>query len=218
MNAALGGNMNTGLSTPQGQLAMTLTAIIGDQLDQELALLNGVDPARAFGRMQDAIGYLYFMTRKGATSTVVTVVCSGAAGTVVPEGTLIQDGSGYYYAADGTISINATGTGAGSFSCTTLGAIACPANSLSLYQSVTGLTSVSNPTAGVVGQAEEGRVAFEQRRAATVEANAVGVNNAIKGAVMAVPGVTDCYVVDNSTAQDQLQGGVPLHRIVCMCA
>ncbi|MCI1323010.1 MAG: hypothetical protein LKG47_07240, partial [Acetobacter fabarum] len=84
MNAAFGNVLNTDLSTPQGQLAMSLTAIVGDAYDQMLALFNGVDPARAAGRMQDAIGNLYFMTRKPATATVVTCQCSGAAGTVVP--------------------------------------------------------------------------------------------------------------------------------------
>lgn len=119
LNAAFGNALNTDLSTPQGQLATTLTAILGDTYDQFLALANGVDPARASGRMQDAIGRIYFMTRRGATATVVAVTCIGAPGTVVPEGTLIQDGTGNLYAADGPVTLNATGTGTGTFSCTT---------------------------------------------------------------------------------------------------
>ncbi|GAA3686684.1 MULTISPECIES: baseplate J/gp47 family protein [Acetobacter] len=210
LNAAMGGNLNTALTTPQGQLAMSLTAILGDAYDQMLAIFNGVDPDRASGRMQDAIGNIYFISRKGATATVVGVTCVGAAGTVVPEGTLIQDGSGNYYAADGAITLDATGTGTGSFSCTTTGVIYCPANSVSVYQSVTGLTSVSNPVAGVTGSAEEGRQAFEARRAATVEGNAVGPLNAIAGAVLSVDGVTDAYVTDNSTDAAVTTGGVSI--------
>ncbi|MCI1437047.1 MAG: baseplate J/gp47 family protein [Acetobacter indonesiensis] len=210
MNAAMGGNLNTGLSTPQGQLAMSLTAILGDAYDQMLAIFNGVDPSRASGRMQDAIGNIYFISRKGATATVVGVTCIGAAGTVVPEGTLIQDGSGNYYAADGAITLDATGTGTGSFSCTTKGAIYCPAHSVSVYQSVPGLTSVNNPAAGVTGSAEEGRQAFEARRAATVEGNAIGSLNAIAGGVLSVDGVTDAYVTDNSTDAAVTTGGVSI--------
>ncbi|MFT8814370.1 baseplate J/gp47 family protein [Acetobacter fabarum] len=210
LNAAMGGNLNTALSTPQGQLAMSLTAILGDAYDQMLAIFNGVDPDRAFGRMQDAIGNIYFISRKGATATVVGVTCVGAAGTVVPEGTLIQDGSGNYYAADGAITLDATGTGMGSFSCTTKGVIYCPANSVSVYQSVTGLTSVNNPVAGVTGSAEEGRQAFEARREATVEGNAIGSLNAIAGAVLSVDGVTDAYVTDNSTSAAVTTGGVSI--------
>ena len=73
LNAAMGGNLNTDLSTPQGQLAMSLTAILGDAYDQMLAIFNGVDPDRASGRMQDAIGNIYFISRKGATATVVII-------------------------------------------------------------------------------------------------------------------------------------------------
>ncbi|QHJ83354.1 MAG: hypothetical protein [Caudoviricetes sp.] len=64
ISAALGGNANPALNTPQGQLATSETAIIGDCNDQLLALANGVDPRNATGRMQDAIGYIYYMTRQ----------------------------------------------------------------------------------------------------------------------------------------------------------
>ncbi|MFT8490145.1 MAG: hypothetical protein ABF672_06320 [Gluconobacter oxydans] len=63
IGAALGGNVNPALNTPQGQLATSETAIIGDCNDQLLAVFNGIDPRNASGRMQDAIGYIYFMER-----------------------------------------------------------------------------------------------------------------------------------------------------------
>ncbi|WP_238703946.1 baseplate J/gp47 family protein [Acetobacter pomorum] len=210
INAAFGNLLNTALSTPQGQLAMSLTAILGDAYDQMLALFNGVDPDRASGRMQDAVGKLYFMTRRGATATVVTVVCTGAAGTVIPEGMLIQDGNGKTYAADGAITIDATGTGTGTFSCTETGAIECASSSVSVYQSVVGLSSVTNPSAGVTGSDEESRVEFEQRRQESVAANSVGSLDAVLGAVEAVSGVTDAYVTDNSTDAAETTNGVSI--------
>lgn len=210
MNAALGGNASTALSTPQGQLAMSFTAALGDAYDQMLALFNGVDPDRAQGRMQDAIGNLYFLSRKGASATVVACVCTGAAGVVVPQGTLVQDSAGNTYAASAAITLDGTGTGLGDFACTVTGAVACPAGSIALYQSVPGLTGITNPAAGVNGAEEEGRIAFEKRRAASVAANAMGFLGALNGAVRAVAGVTDAYVTDNSTAQTQVVGGVSL--------
>lgn len=219
MNAAFGNVLNTDLSTPQGQLAMSLTAIVGDAYDQMLALFNGVDPARAAGRMQDAIGNLYFMTRKPATATVVTCQCVGAAGTVVPQGTLVQDGSGNTYAADGAITLDATGNGVGAFSCTVTGAVECPPHSIGVYQSVVGLTSVTNAAAGVTGAAVEGRQAFELRRQQTVAHNAIGPLDALAGEVLSVAGVTDAYVNENSTAEPLVIGGVtlPAHSLyVCV--
>lgn len=219
MNAAFGNVLNTDLSTPQGQLAMSLTAIVGDAYDQMLALFNGVDPERAWGRMQDAIGNLYFITRKPATATVVTCQCTGAAGTVVPQGTLVQDGSGNTYAAEGAVTLDATGHGVGAFSCTVTGAVECPPRSIGLYQSVVGLTSVTNAAAGVTGAAVEGRQAFEARRQQTVAHNAIGPLNAIAGEVLSVAGVTDAYVNENSTDQPVTLGGVslPAHSLyVCV--
>ncbi|MFT8419394.1 MAG: baseplate J/gp47 family protein [Acetobacter sp.] len=210
MNAAFGNVLNTDLSTPQGQLAMSLTAIVGDAYDQMLALFNGVDPARAWGRMQDAIGNLYFITRKPATATVVTCQCTGAAGAVVPQGTLVRDGSGNTYAADGAITLDATGSGVGAFSCTLTGAVECPPDSIGVYQSVVGLTSVANAAAGVTGSAAEGRQAFELRRQQTVAHNAMGPLDALAGEVLSVAGVSDVYVSDNSTAQPVTTGGVTL--------
>lgn len=211
LNAALGGNANTGLTTPQGQMASSFTAALGDAYDQILAVLNGVDPARAFGRLQDAIGYIYFMNRNPATATVVSVNISGTAGTTISQGyALIKDASGNIYTADSSITINDAGVGSGTFSCVTGGAISVAANSVVINQSLSGVTSVNNPAAGVTGSGEETPKAFEMRRAATVEANAVGVNNAIRAALLNAPGVTDAYVIDNPSATAVTTGGVSI--------
>ncbi|GBR56526.1 baseplate J/gp47 family protein [Gluconobacter sphaericus] len=210
MNAALGGNLNTALSTPQGQLATSFTAALGDAYATFLQILNGVDPERAFGRMQDAIGNIYFMSRKGATASVVTVVCSGASGTVIPEATVIQDANGNQFSSDGAITINSTGTGQGTFSCLTLGPVAVAPGSVSVYQTVPGLSTVTNPAAAVLGSSQEGRAAFEARREASVAKNSVGSLDAIAGSVGEVSGVTAVYVTDNSTADAVTTGGVSI--------
>nr|WP_086659373.1 baseplate J/gp47 family protein [Acetobacter indonesiensis] len=210
LNAAFGNTLNTGLSTPQGQLAMSLTAILGDAYDQFLALANGVDPARATGRMQDAIGRLYFMSRLTATPTVVTCICTGVAGTVIPKGTLVQDAAGNSYAADSALTLDATGTATGTFSCTQKGEIACPAQSVSISQSLAGWATATNPVAGVTGRPVESRTAFEDRRKTSVAGNAIGSLDAISAAVQAVSGVSDVFVTDNSTASAVTQGGVTI--------
>nr|WP_244463406.1 baseplate J/gp47 family protein [Acetobacter orleanensis] len=210
INAAFGNTLNTDLSTPQGQLAMSLTAILGDTYDQFLALANGVDPARAQGRMQDAIGRLYFMSRLPATRTTVTCVCTGAAGTVIPQGALITDQSGNSYTADTVLTLDATGTVQGSFTCTSVGEVVCPSGSVTISQSVAGWSAVNNPIAGVTGRAVESRTAFEARRKTSVALNAIGPLDAISASVQAVSGVTDAYVMDNSTTASVTVGGVTL--------
>src|SRR4051812_31513841 len=84
-NAAFGGDINPALNTPQGQLASSLTAVIGASNDLLLALFNGMDPAYASGQLQDAIARIYFLQRNSAESTTVTATCIGLAGTVIAQ-------------------------------------------------------------------------------------------------------------------------------------
>lgn len=211
MNAAFGGNLNPDLTTPQGQLASSLTAIVGDANDQFIALANGVDPAFAAGRMQDAIGRIYFLTRNPAQSTVVQAACVGLAGVVIPVGALAQATDGHLYACTlgGTIpvggSVNLT------FACVQTGPVACPAGSLNaIYQSVAGWDTISNVSAGVIGNAVESRADFEFRRQKSVAINAAGTLSAILAAVFAVPNVIDAYAEENPTGATVTIGGQAL--------
>lgn len=200
MNAAFGGNMNPALETPQGQLATSITAAIGDANDTFLQYTNEVDPAYADGRMQDAIARIYFLTRKPALPTTTDANCMGAPGTVIPTGTLATatDGNRYRCTAGGVIPIG--GTVSLPFACTVTGPIACPATSLSvIYQSIPGWDSINNPADGVLGTNVESRADFEFRREQSVAKNSVTPVGAILGSVADLPDVVDFYGLDNST-------------------
>ena len=75
LNAAFGGGLNPSLETPQGQLATTIAALVGNVNDTFLWYTQQSDPAYATGRMQDAIARIYFIERIGAQATVVTGTC-----------------------------------------------------------------------------------------------------------------------------------------------
>ena len=95
--AAFGGAQNPALNTPQGQIASSQAASLGDAFSAFCALANGVDPAFATGRMQDAIARIYFLTRNPAQSTVVTATVTGATGTVIPVNARARDQGGNIY-------------------------------------------------------------------------------------------------------------------------
>ncbi|OIQ97225.1 hypothetical protein GALL_207790 [mine drainage metagenome] len=199
--AAFGSDLNTGLTTPQGQLATSETAILADCYDQFVALVNGVDPAYASGRMQDAIGRLYGLTRIAATATTVTATCAGLPGTVIPVGAQAQDQAGNLYLATEAGTIPSGGGIDLTFQCAVTGPIACPAGYLSgIYQAIPGWDSVTNAAAGVAGSDVESRAAFEARRQQSVAGNAQGTPAAVLAAVLAVPGVLDAYAMDNPLA------------------
>lgn len=211
INAAFGGGVNPSLTSPQGQIATTQTAIIVDKNSQFLALANGVDPAYASGRMQDAIGRIYFLERNPAEATTVIATCSGLNGTVIPVGSLAQALDGNIYASTSPATIGGLGTVDVPFQCTVTGPIVCSAGSLSaIYKAVPGWDTVTNASDGVVGNDVESRAEFEARRQASVALNARGSIEAVRAAVLNVPNVLDAYVTDNSTGAPVTVGGVTL--------
>lgn len=208
LDAAFGGNLNLDQSTPQGQWAVSMAAVLGYANDLYLQYTNGVDPAFASGRMQDAIARIYFLERSPAIATVVTAVCTGLTGTTIPTGSLALASDGNVYASQYAGVIDAGGTVTLPFICTTTGPIACPIAGLNaIYRTVPGWDSVTNPAAGVVGQDVETRADFEARRIASVALNAVGVLPAIRAAVLNVPGVIDAYATENNTGSPVTIGG-----------
>lgn len=200
MNTAFGGGMSTSLSSPQGQLAQSMAAIIGDKNAQIALIVNQVNPDTAEDRFQDAIGRIYFLSRIAASGTLVTGTCMGLVGTVIPAGSVAQDTAGFQYASIADATIPAGGTVNVDFQCLTTGPIGCPIGSLStIYRAVTGWDSVTNPAAGTPGTDVESRSDFEFRRRNSVAANAVNSIQSVYAAVLAVPNVLDAYVIDNST-------------------
>lgn len=209
--AAFGAGLNPALDTPQGQLSTSLTAIINAANSAFLQVANGVDPAYAAGRFQDAIGRIYFLSRTPAEPTTVTATCTGLTGATIPIGALARAADGNLYAATTTGAIPPGGSVDIEFACTVTGPIPCAAGALNqIFQAVPGWDSVLNASDGVLGNEVEGRAAFEARRIASVAINARSTVPAVRGAVLAVTNVIDAYVTDNATGAPVTIGGVTL--------
>lgn len=198
MNAAFGGGLNPALETPQGQLASSQAAVIADKNNEIATFVNQVDPQYSADRFQDAIGRIYFLTRKPATPTAVTATLTGLVGTVIPAGTLAQDTSGNTYAASGAATIGTTGTVDAEFQNIENGPIPCAAGTLTqVYQAVPGWDAITNAADGTMGRDVESRADFEYRRKNSVALNGKGTPAAIYAEVFALPDVLDVYVKDN---------------------
>lgn len=207
MNAAFGGGLNPGLETPQGQLASSQAAVIGDKNNEVALIVNQVDPQYAADRFQDAIGRIYFLTRKPATPTAVTATLGGIAGTVIPAGTFAQDTSGNTYALSGAATIGITGVVDAEFQNIETGPIPCAAGTLtSVYQAVPGWDTITNAADGTMGQDVESRADFEYRRRNSVALNGKGTPQAIYAEVFALADVLDVYVKDNPSGDTVLVG------------
>lgn len=198
IDAAFGGGIDKSLTTPQGQLAQSMTAAIGDKDAQIAEIVSNLDPDKAEGRWQDAIGRIYFLNRIAASGTVVTARCYGLVGTVIQAGSAAQDANGYIYYSVAAATIPADGYVDVDFQNSTTGPIGCPIGNLSrIYTAVPGWDSVTNLAAGTPGTDVESRLAFEERRRQSVAINAKSSTQAVFSAVLAVPDVLDAFVIDN---------------------
>lgn len=206
-DAAFGGGLNPGLSTPQGQLATSTTAIIAEKNSEIAYMANQVDPQYSAGRWQDAIARIYFLMRLPATSTAVTCILGGLPGVVVPAGTFARDTSGNTYALLGSVTIGAGSTVSSSWQNVSFGPIPCPLNTLTeVYQAISGWDTIINPADGVPGQFVETPAEFELRRKNSVAVNARGSVPSLRASVASVVNVLDCYVIDNTEGTVVLTG------------
>src|SRR6185312_11779123 len=98
-NAAFDNKLNMADETPQGQLAVSQTAAVGNANDAFVFLSQQMDPAYNIGRYQDGIARIYFIERIPASATIVTVTCSGATGVPIPQNALVLAADGSQYAA-----------------------------------------------------------------------------------------------------------------------
>lgn len=200
INAAFGGGLNPALNTPQGQLATSTSAIIGDANDTFAEFVNQVDPDTNDGFMQDAIARIYFLNRSPGAPTTVQCDCVGALGTVIPAGAQAadQNGNRYVCVSGGTIPVG--GTISLSFENIVNGPIPCPANTLTIiYQAIPGWDTINNAAPGVAGQNVETAAGFRVRRQQSVALNAHGSLPSIYAAVFDLPNVIDVYATENTS-------------------
>lgn len=198
-NLNLSVNNMGSMSTPQGQIAQSITQIKGEINDNLRFLSNQINPKYSSGIYQDALAWLYFIVRKPSTPTIVSVECYGLDGTIIPIGIKVKSSLGDSYTSISTETIGA-GIAIVTFECDEKGSILAPSNTLNQIQkTVVGWDSCNNPLAGVVGANEESRGDFEDRRFDSVSKNAHGTLDSIFAAVAEVAGVVDVYSLENVT-------------------
>lgn len=206
-SAAFGGNMSRQPTTPQGQIAISDTAILEENNALYAKLINEINPCYASGRMQDAIGEIYFLYRLPARATVVECVLTGSPSVQIPKGVIAKDQNGFEYTLDNPVTFDSAGKGSGFFTNKETGAIVCGIGTLNkVISSVAGWEGINNEVAGIVGRDAEGRAEFEYRRKKSVFLNSLGFNGTIYAKVFQVENVVDAEVFENPTGQSITYG------------
>lgn len=206
-------DLNTEPETPAGQLIDSQTAAIVDKDSEVLYLAQQFNPLTAEGIWQDALGEIYFLKRKRATSSTAVCVCTGLAGTVIQAGSVIkstEDNAEWVCAATVTIPQGQSSVQA-MFTASQPGPVTASPDTLTRIVTVTpGWDAVTNPAAAVAGSSQESQAAFENRRYNSVAANARGSVNALYGTIANLEGVLDALVLENTTSDPRQEWGVTI--------
>lgn len=198
-------------STPAGQLIDAETAEIAAKNTELMWLANQFNPRVAEGRFQDALGYIYFLTRKVAEPTVVTCQLTGLRGTQIPYGAIVQNTDGYQLICNAPVVIGDGGTAETTFRMAETGPIQIAAHTVTkIVTVIAGWDTVGNEAPGATGRDIETRNEFEGRRYNSVAANAHGTVESLYGTISDIEGVLDCKVLENAGPEPATQFGVEI--------
>lgn len=203
--------LDTSPETPAGQLIDGQTALVTEKDNNIIFLANQFNPKNAVDAWQDALAAIYFIQRKIAQPTYVTCQATGAYGTVIPYGAIVQDVNGRQYMNTAPATINASGQALLYVRCTELGPVEAASDSITkIITTVPGWDSVTNAAAGVTGRDRESQAALESRRAQSVAKNAHGSVAALFGKIADINDVSALLILENTTNQDITQKGVTI--------
>ena len=225
--------LDTEAATPAGQLVDSVTSYLAQGNGELMYLANQFNPMTAEGIFQEALGKIYFLTRKVAAPTSVWCVCTGLDNTVIPAGAMARDDNGIFYQCASAVTIGTGGTSGqvvARFLCMSDGAVEVAVNTLkTIVTVIPGWDTINNPYAvndqnypdyaTVIGNVVESQRDFEMRRFLSVAKNAQGSAMALQGAISEITGVVDCVVLENcETTQQTLNGvAVPPHSVaICI--
>lgn len=204
--------LNTEPETPAGQLVDSQTASIAQKDAELLYICNQFNPLTAQGIFQQALGQIYFLDKKEAIPSTVTIRCTGLAGTVIPVSAQVRsnvDDSIWLNVEEGTIP--SSGYVDLTFQCSETGPINAAANTLTKIATViAGWDTANNPESATVGQNEETQGSFESRRYNSVAVNSVGSTSSVYAKVAALNDVIAVCVRTNRGSEAKVIDGVTL--------
>lgn len=209
---ALGQDLDTSDSTPQGLLINAETVARQSVANNNALLANQINPNIAEGVFLDAIWALTGGQRLKATKTLVyNVILKGVPNTTISEGLIVQSGSNEFESIS-TITLNSTGDANVTFQAVNSGAIPCPVNTLTqIVTPILGLESVNNPIAGVIGKGEESDQASRKRRRNTLALQGVALPEAIVSNLYDLDGVKSLAFRENTANERTIIDGITMN-------
>lgn len=209
--AIFGPNVDLSAGSPDEQLIAPFAGAMDEGWQALEAIFHSFRPSQATGAALSALVRLNGITRKPATKSTVTLRLIGNPGTSIPAGQLVElaDTGEQFVTLDpaliivSTFDVAAEAVNPGP-------AIVAASSSWNILTPVAGWGDVSNPTAGVIGEAAETDAALRLRREVSTEKTASNVLDALYGKILNIAGVTDARILNNETGVADVNG-VPPH-------
>jgi uncharacterized phage protein gp47/JayE len=219
--ALQGKTLTPALTAPQGQLASSQAFIVADFQALLAQIVAMVDPMTSSGAYQDALGRIYFLTRKAATFATVPATLGGVPGQPIPAGGQVKSGDGTIWATLLPTGFAPDGTAPVIFQSLTAGSLPVAGiNDLTIYQRSPGWQTVTNVVGSTPGRDVESRSEFETRRQESVQIGGTGAAAVVRAAVADVAGVSDVFVYNNGSDTAITYGTtnypIPAHSIAIM--
>lgn len=187
--------------SPDGHIVRILSSGLASIEEAIEAVYQVIDPASAAGTALDNLCRILGISRNQATASVVGVDLTGTAGTLVPAGTLFEiSGTGSQWELDADVTLDGSGEGSGTASCTTLGSVECAIGALDTIASpVSGLTSVENTAAAILGTDLETDRQLRARRTRSLSGTGRSTLDSMVARLLDLDGVTTAQVFENAT-------------------
>ena len=206
-------------STPDGLKAAHDAEVFG-ALDQVVKqAYDARDPNKATGYDLDVLRALTGSQRSMGTPSTVDRSLTGAAGSIIRQGSRVQTMTGIQFETDEAVVIGNDGTATVSSHCTQNGAIEVSSNSLtSIVDNVSGWYSVTNRTIANIGTDRDSDAVFRAKSAKAVARAGSAQKDSIYGEIFAVDGVRKVRIYENKTDSGSVQEllnphGLPAHSM-----
>ncbi len=213
----LGADLNVGADTVLGQLNGIVSSKLAELWELAQAVHASAYPDGASGISLDRLGALTGADRLVATSTLVTVTCTGTNGTLLPAGRQVSTAAGDVFESLEAATIPVGLSVDVVFQAVETGPIIANAGTVTtIVTPVAGWASCTNAAdADTLGTNIETDASFRVRRAALLALGGDATEDAIRSEILDVVGVSDVRVHVNET-DDTDADGVPAHAIECV--
>ena len=221
-----GSDINVDPDSPDGQ-AINIIAQFGIDMREVLqSIYASFDPDQASGTTLDQLVALNGVQRNGGTFTIVPIditvdrnvslvgLDSDPTTIDIPAGIYtVKDNAGNQWVLLASVALTA-GTSTLDFRAVNMGAVVATVGTITTPVTVVaGVTSVNNSSSvSVQGVDEETDIQLRLRRRKSISNSATGYLDSIEGSLLALNGVTNAVVYENTT--DAIDGdGIPPHSI-----